>query len=367
LQLLNLVVSLGARNNPREEGKMKDKTRLRNMAVACLTILVLGVPGLSHADDDSDISRIFIFGDSLSDTGNFTSLFGNFPEPPFYMMNRVSNGPVGVEILAERLGLTADASLHFLGASVGSNYSVAGARAINTQPIDLNSQVMFFLANHNSAAPSDALYVIFIGGNDLRDARGVVDPSVGLVVPSRTEAKVIVRDAASGVRNTIEALAQVGARKFLLVNFPNIGAIPETRLLADAFGNPKLIKDAHKVSKQYRKSLHKIAKQLEDESEIEIVEFDLFKFFKKLLRKANHLGFTNTTEACFSSITFSFHPDCNFGANFDQFIFFDEIHPTARVHALVGEALFEALEDDHHHGKGRHHDKGRHHHDHDDD
>ena len=189
------------------------------------------------------------------------------------------------------------------------------------------------------------------------------------MVPNRTEAKVIVRDAASGVRNTIEALAQVGARKFLLVNFPNIGAIPETRLLADAFGKPELIKRASKVSKQYRNRLHKIAEQLEDESEIEIVEFDLFKFFKKLLRKADHLGFTNTTEACFSSITFSFHPDCNFGANFDQFIFFDEIHPTARVHALVGEALFEALEedddddddDDHHHGKDRHHD------DHDDD
>jgi phospholipase/lecithinase/hemolysin len=281
------------------------------------------------------------------------------------MMNRVSNGPVGVEILAERLGLTADASLHFLGASVGSNYSVAGARAINTQPIDLNSQVMFFLANHGSAAPSDALYVIFIGGNDLRDARGVVDPSVGLVVPSRAKAKVIVRDAASGVRNAIEALAQVGAHKFLLVNFPNIGAIPETRLLAEAFGKPELIKRASKVSKQYRNRLHKIAEQLEDESEIEIVEFDLFKFFKQLLRKADHLGFTNTTEACFSSITFSFHPDCNFGANFDQFIFFDEIHPTARVHALVGEALFEVLEEDD--DDDRHHKKDRHHGDDDDD
>ena len=314
---------------------MKDQARLRNMAVACLAILVLGVPGLSSAD--TSYSRIYVFGDSLSDTGNLASVIGGFPEPPFYMMNRVSNGPVGVEILAARLDLTADASLHLIGPSVGSNYAVAGARAISSQPIDLSTQIMLFLANHGSVAPSDALYVMFIGGNDLRAARDV---------PNLVDSKVIVRESASEVREAIETLARTGARSFLLVNFPDIGAIPETRLIAGATNNPKLIKRARKVSKLYRKQLQSISEQLDDENGIEIVEFDLFKFFKKLLRKADHLGFTNTTDACFSSITFSFHPDCNFGASFNQFIFFDEIHPTARVHALVGEALFEALEDD---------------------
>jgi len=326
---------------------MKDQARLRNMAVACLTILVLGVPGLSNADDDSDFRQLFIFGDSLSDTGNLAAVIGNFPSPPFFR-NRVSNGPVGVEILAARFGLTADASLHLIGPSVGSNYAVAGARAIISQPIDprdLGTQIILFLANHGFVAPSDALYVMFIGGNDLRDARDV---------PSRARAKEIVRDAAEKVREAIEDLAEAGAHTFLLVNSPNIGAIPETRLLA--FGNPGLIERARRVSKLYREELEDIAEQLEDENEIEIVEFDLFKFFKNLLRKADHLEFTNTTDACFSSITFSFHPDCAFGANFDQFIFFDEIHPTTRVHALVGEAMFEELEVDDDDDDDGHHD-----------
>jgi len=331
---------------------MKDQSRLRNMAVACLTILVLGIPGLSSAD--ASFSRVYVFGDSLSDTGNLAAVIGDFPSPPFFM-NRVSNGPVGVEILAKRFDLTADASLHLIGPSVGSNYAVAGARAISSQPIDLNTQVMLFLANHRSTAPTDALYVVFIGGNDLRAARDMAN---------FVDAKVIVIEAANEVGKTIETLAQAGAQTFLLVNFPNIGAIPETQLIAGATSNPGLIKRARRVSKLYREELEDIAELLEDENEIEIVEFDLFKFFKNLLRKADHLGFTNTTEACFSSITFSFHPDCNFGANFDQFIFFDEIHPTARVHALVGEAMFEELEDDdddddddddHHHKKDRHH------------
>ncbi len=313
---------------------MKGQANFRNMAVVCLTILVLGIPGLSNAE--ASFSRVYVFGDSLSDTGNLASVIGDFPSP--FFENRVSNGPVGVEILAARLDLTAEASFHLMGVpSVGSNYAVAGARAISSQAIDLSTQIMLFLANHGSVAPSDALYVIFIGGNDLRAARDV---------PGLVDAKVIVRAAAKEVRIAIETLAQTGAHTFLLVNSPNIGAIPETRLIAGATDNPKLIiKRARKVSKLYRKELHKIAEQLDDDYGIEIVEFDLFKFFKNLLRKADLLGFTNTTDACFS-LTFGFRPDCNSGDNFDQFIFFDEIHPTARVHEFVGEALFEALEDD---------------------
>ena len=297
-----------------------------------------------------------MFGDSLSDTGNLASVFVNFPPfqpfPTFpFFMGRISNGPVGVEILAERIDLTAGPSLHLTFLPVGSNFAVAGARARVISPalidISLATQITAFLDNQIGPAPPGALYVIFIGGNDLRDARDVL---------SRAEAKAIVRDAAEKVREAIEDLAEAGAHTFLLVNSPNIGAIPETRLIAGATDNPKLIKRARRVSKLYREELEDIAEQLEDENEIEIVEFDLFKFFKNLLRKADHLEFTNTTDACFSSITFSFHPDCAFGANFDQFIFFDEIHPTTRVHALVGEAMFEELEVDNDDDDDGHHD-----------
>jgi len=88
------------------------------------------------------------------------------------------------------------------------------------------------------------------------------------------------------------------------------------------------------------KRLQKLAKKNKD---LNIVEFDLFKFFNKLGKRAGRVGISNTTDACFSTTTFMFHPDCNFGLNFDQFFFFDEIHPTARVHALLGEALHAAL------------------------
>ena len=310
--------------------------RLRIFGIAFLLLFS------AWAKAERGYSEIFIFGDSLSDSGNLVTLIGPFPEPPFFGGSRVSNGPVAVEILAQRLGLDAAASLHLIGPATGGNYAVAGARAGGASPIDLDTQLNLFLANQGFIAPADALYVVFLGGNDIRDARDSAD---------RDSARQIVTAAAARVEAAIETLAAAGAREFLLVNAPNLGAIPETRLLAAASGNPELVKRAERMSRLYRRLVHRIAERLEeDQAQLDIVEFDLFKFFRRLLRKADKLGFTNNTDPCFSvtlfPATLGFNPECNFGANFDQFVFFDEIHPSGRAHALAGEALFDALQND---------------------
>jgi len=285
------------------------------------------------AQADVSFSRVFVFGDSLSDTGNLASVTRDLPAP--FFMNRISNGPVAVETLAARLGLTAEASLHLISSEVGSNYAVAGANAAGIEPIDLDTQIISFQANH-IVAPSDALYVILIGGNDIRDARDETNPFL---------ARLKVKVAAAKVRSAIKSLSRVGAHSFLLVNAPNIGVIPETRLIATAKDDPGLIKRTRKLGKLYQRELHKTARYLKNTRGLNITEFDLFTFINDLIENAGDYGFSNTTDACFSSVNFTFHPDCNSGSNFDQFIFFDEIHPTARVHALVGEALYDALLD----------------------
>jgi len=289
----------------------------------------------SWANATPNFSNVYIFGDSLSDTGNLASVIGDFPQP--YYMNRVTNGPVAMDTFSAKLGHSADASLHLLGLNAGTNYSVARAKASSNEQIDLNTQVIAFQANHGFVAPSDALYVIFIGGNDVRSA---------LVTADDKEAISIVLSAVKEVKNAIKTLSQSGAKSFLVINTPDIGIIPETQLIAAATANPELIERARKLSKKYRRALHFVSKILEYTNDIEITEFDLFRFFNKLVENADQYGFTNTTDACFSSVTFTFHPDCNFGFNFDQFIFFDEIHPTANVHAIVGEAMAKAMLDD---------------------
>ncbi|HED15888.1 MAG TPA: hypothetical protein ENI64_03575 [Gammaproteobacteria bacterium] len=288
---------------------------------------------------DSSFKQVYVFGDSLSDTGNLASITGNFPSPPFYM-NRVSNGAVAVEVMANKLGLSAQASLHLIGPEAGTNYAVARANAAGTEPIDLAAQTSIFLANHGYAAPEDALYVILIGGNDIRSARGVTDTNT---------ANTIVDAAIMQISQTINQLARSGAHSFLLINAPDIGAIPETRILAQLTNDPGMIARATRLSKRFSKKLkiaikHRDESDESDELDMDITQFNLLKFFNKLIKKGSKAGFSNTTDACFSSITFTFNPGCNFGQNFDQYIFFDEIHPTARVHAIIGNAFYQSLD-----------------------
>lgn len=297
--------------------------------------LLLCISSLAYAD--STYSKVYIFGDSLSDTGNLGSVVGGIPAP--YYNNRISNGPIAADTLTAKLGDTADASLHLLGLNAGHNYSVAGAKASTNEPIDLGTQILSFQANHASIAPKDALYVIFIGGNDVRAA---------LFQNNDDVANSIIDTANNNIKNAIIMLKTMGARSFLVINVPDIGLIPETRLVAIATNNSAHINRATELTKKYNETLHKIVDDFDDEnqSKINITEFDLFKLFGKIVRKANKFGFINNTEACFRSRIPDFHPDCNFGLNADQFVFFDEIHPTKRVHAMFGNAFYDAISND---------------------
>jgi len=132
-------------------------------------------------------SRLVVFGDSLSDPGNAFVLTGQVATPPYapipdapYAVGGLhfSNGPTWIEQLAQALGdASAGPALGAPGAF--SNYAVAAARARDSQWMDLGEQVALFLDHSGGVAPADALYVIMVGGNDVRDALAAlaVDPS----------------------------------------------------------------------------------------------------------------------------------------------------------------------------------------------
>jgi outer membrane lipase/esterase len=186
--------------------------------------------------------EIIVFGDSLSDTGNLTSLpeFGFLNNPPFD--RGFSDGPRAVEVLANSIGLNVDPSLHLVGPPVGTNFAVSGARARGTNPIDLPAQIGGFLLNNGSTAPSDALYVVFIGGNDVRDARDESNEYL---------AKGIIRDAVKSINLSVRSLVAAGGKAIMVVNVPDIGATPESQQSSDE----ELSERATELTKQFNKEL----------------------------------------------------------------------------------------------------------------
>jgi phospholipase/lecithinase/hemolysin len=126
-----------------------------------------------------------------------------------------------------------------------------------------------------------------------------------------------------------------GAKAIMVVNVPDIGATPESQQSSDE----ELSERATELTKQFNKELSGRMHRIERDLNLDLIDFNLFQFFRFVIKNSVALGFTNSDDACFSSVTFIFHPDCNF----DKFVFFDELHPTKRVHERVGRALFAVV------------------------
>ena len=161
----------------------------RNLA-AVLIYLVVGlllVPGLATAG--KPFERLVVFGDSLSDPGNAFYLTGIALKPPYSTLdpflvpnapyarggNHFSNGKTWVERFAKKLDLEESAGPAFKGENEDelkmTNYAVGGARARDSgQNINLTSQLGLFLADAQGQVSDRALYVLALGGNDVRDA-----------------------------------------------------------------------------------------------------------------------------------------------------------------------------------------------------
>ena len=160
--------------------------KLRTFAVLAAS-LVAAVPTLS-AREHAPYSKIVVFGTSLSDSGNAFALRGGTSTPPDYDLNPLlipnapyargghhfSNGATWVEQFARALGLAGTVRPAYGSDSpIATNYAVGAARACDapgSDNVNLADQIAAFLADTGGVAPSDALYVVEMGSNDVRDA-----------------------------------------------------------------------------------------------------------------------------------------------------------------------------------------------------
>lgn len=298
--------------------------------VACCSAAVLG-----GSAAQAGFSAEFVFGDSLSDNGNLAAALGApFPDPPSFD-NSFTNGPVAVQLLAQSLGLSANASLWLTSPTPqGTNYAVGGATSAafatgGSPGINLPQQVGAYSAFVSGHADPNALYVIMIGGNDVRNAA-----LAGTGVPAVT----------AGVHTElaeISTLAGEGADHFLVVNVPNVGIIPEF-----AQENPTLAAEATQFSEDYDQQLSAGLAHLDLASGTTLTDFNLFALNADILANAGAHGFTNTTDPCYAFTGLPTGTASNTGcspANIDTFIYWNDIHPTAPVQALWAKGLEGAV------------------------
>lgn len=314
------------------------KQELRWKSVLCSCLLSLTLSVAASADTFSDV---FIFGDSLSDTGNILArTFGFFPPDPPYFDGRFSNGPVWAEYLADQLKLIVVPNGSNPNVINGNNFAFGGAEAANDIPIppfgvipSVQNQVSFFVAAAGSV-PADALYAIWGGGNDLRFA---ANPGNGLTPEEQDQ---VVQDAVDAIVDAVATLAGAGAQDVLVPNIPDLGASPEAVLL----GN---VGESTLISIQFNTLLALALDALADELGINIIQFDTFALLEDIIDDALNndgllYGITNIDTPIAPGLPGA-PRDAPPAEDPDVALWADDVHPSTVAHEVFANVVFEAL------------------------
>ena len=312
---------------------MNTKSKLCSFILLVCLFLLPGLSGVVLAQSGHD--RVFIFGDSLSDSGNIYALTGETSKAPYLVVpsfpyaqggHHFSNGRTWAERLAESLQNNKGGKASRDNPGMNGNYAHGGGRArANSGSAAPSSaqQVGMFLGDHGTA-PSDALYVVQFGGNDLRDA--LFNPP---------EALSILQAAVGELAGTIQVLYVAGGRNFLVANAPNIGHTPAMKL-----AGPAAVAGAFFLTDQYNLGLEGALSQLEALLPgISIRRLDMGGFIDEVVASPADFGLTNAATPCLMFFADS-DAKCS---NPEEYLFWDGLHPTAAAHGALAARAAEAL------------------------
>jgi phospholipase/lecithinase/hemolysin len=325
---------------------MKGMISGRGLAVFLVAIASLSLYSITaSAQALPAFSQVILFGDSLSDTGNVrarTNAKSNgavdYPSHTFnYDNGRFTNDSATdpgshtyFGVWHEQLALT------FLGLTPaknslggGLNYAFGGARttdgthqetAVST-PFgdvvitvdDMGKQMDDYLGSH--VIDPSALYIVWGGSNDFR-----TDDSASNVTATAA------RDTA-----LVSRLAHAGAQYILVPNVVPLGVVPRYA------NDPVRIAALNADSANYRGELDADLTALQSTLATQglsptIYRVDMWSDTVRILSTGPRYGFTNITSSAQGS-----------SGNPDQYIFWDDVHPTTAGHFRLAKTAFDAM------------------------
>ena len=252
-------------------------------------------------------SELYVFGDSLSDTGNVFNATGGALPAYTDGDGRFSNGPVWVEYLAEDLGLTPNPSTNFAFAAS----TTGSTNLISPLLPGLEQQIDIFTAA-NPVADPDALYTLWAGANDYLLA-GITDPSEPL----------------SNLSNAVTTLAGIGAQNIMVFNLADMGMIPAT---ANEPSAPALSALTELHNNGLTQTLNDLSQNLL--ADVNLIHVDAYSLLNDAINNPASFGLTNVTDDCLSV-------GCT---NPDEYLFWDTFHPTTKFHEFLGDAALDTLQ-----------------------
>jgi thermolabile hemolysin len=285
------------------------KKNIFAVVLALLTFIMVTFAASTHSSqnvDQEQINQLYVFGDSLSDTGNiFKATNGVYPPNPPYFQGRYSNGPVWVEHLSTKLGLNNTQNINF---ACGGATTVSGS--LNGVPGAL-AQVYSYTKSQPKLNPN-GLYILWAGANDY--LFGVTNTN----------------SAIANLSNAVQSLLTAGAKTVLVANLPDLGKIPATY---NTFNSSTLSAATNLHNLELTKSIASLQQKFSTGNKI--IQLDVNYLYREAIAQPAKFGLTNVTSSCLSNLATCSDPD--------KFLFWDGIHPTTAAHRILADAALKAL------------------------
>jgi phospholipase/lecithinase/hemolysin len=320
------------------------------------------------------LKEIVVLGDSLSDNGNLYAALKVIPKSPPYYKGRFTNGFTWAEDVGKYYYEKSyiDYSIYAWGGATAIVHNPAHDKFV--APMVLEEEVYSYLTKSMTTDKSKVLYVIWIGANDyLYDEQPDINALTTRVV-----------DKISWAMNT---LMSHGAQHFLIMNLPDLSRTPfaavghtEERLNALTLMHNQKLADAVKSFGDRNKN-------------VSVASIDIFSIFNDMLdhtEKYNqqyNVNIQNKTDSCWgggmtanthansmalsSDLQKALNSDSRAASNVilnsptlalayamgqsyesgttpcdhaEQYVFWDELHPTETVHSVLAKIVEQILD-----------------------
>lgn len=296
-----------------------------------------------------------------------------------YWQNHFSNGRVWNEYLAAMIGINKEDVTHYDNHAFGGSWAVTYDYQVTTWnlirhplgtlktlivgkliPPSLGLTVQAYLLTKRSI-DSETVYFVWSGSNDYLNVLFFEDNYNPALM------SYYIDNVLDGVAAGVKKLTTAGARRVVVFGLPNVGQTPkfvnttDNAVLADA------IKE-HNDRLQKRLELWR-----QSTPDVDFLYIDLDQFLQKALVDPKKYGFSNVKDACidikfpmfkaFANSPFAQnyvlrylqalqYRDKQFGPNEknyhvcnnpEDYLFWDEIHPTTHAHRLLANEICEAM------------------------
>lgn len=315
---------------------------------------------------------VYVFGDSLVDSGNALKLaewygglpFTDMPEgAPYadlgYFQGRFSNGYTFADLISNKtiglvtrpvfpfgfedpwLGIPIDP---FAGDPSGNNLNFAygGSQIRQGDEVvpDLDGQTDAFKDAVDGHADPNALYIVTIGGNDVRS----LAPVNGDPIPE-ADAYAALAHAAHTLFTELSGLIDKGVHNILITGVPDVGLIPDydldgnlvlnatEQMRADAGTNYSIYLDTL-IRTTVVPALQALGANVTYVPVMSYVDSNgapVVGAFDAIIPEIAALHGLTTGQLTSNLLLYQ------------NLVFFDEIHPNAQAHALVGSYMYSQL------------------------